>query len=331
MLRRAHPLAARGGALLPPAEPGGGRARHAARLLAASGRAASPAPSGCPGRRATSYLQFFFPGTIVLVLLFAAIFSTISVIEDRHEGFLQGVLVAPVAAAPSSPARSSAARPSPGSRASSSRRRCAGPALPGAHRDQHGDVPGFFHHHHNQRDEDVEGGHEDDEADGDEGDDALEAQGAEEGAVLLHPVRGLEAFAGCGFDLVADGRGAVDVVHLEFDYAGHVSEAEQMLRVRQGAERPGGVVVVEAGLEDSHHFESHVARHHAEGRELALRAGDQHDGAYGCAKGLGEVFAEHDGRHGGEAGVDAGQVVGGWGFVDCVGGGRVAHRYCRRG
>jgi len=42
------------------------------------------------------YLQYFFPGTIVLVLLFAAIFSNLSVIEDRHEGFLQGVLVAPV-------------------------------------------------------------------------------------------------------------------------------------------------------------------------------------------------------------------------------------------
>jgi len=49
-----------------------------------------------PGAAGVSYLQFFFPGTIVLVLLFAAIFSTISVIEDRHEGFLQGVLVAPV-------------------------------------------------------------------------------------------------------------------------------------------------------------------------------------------------------------------------------------------
>jgi len=48
------------------------------------------------GSAGVSYLQFFFPGTIVLVLLFAAIFSTISVIEDRHEGFLQGVLVAPV-------------------------------------------------------------------------------------------------------------------------------------------------------------------------------------------------------------------------------------------
>jgi ABC-2 type transport system permease protein len=44
----------------------------------------------------TTYLQYFFPGVVVLVLLFAAIFSTISVIEDRREGFLQGVLVAPV-------------------------------------------------------------------------------------------------------------------------------------------------------------------------------------------------------------------------------------------
>jgi ABC-2 type transport system permease protein len=49
-----------------------------------------------PGTAGVSYLQFFFPGTLVLVLLFAAIFATISVIEDRHEGFLQGVLVAPV-------------------------------------------------------------------------------------------------------------------------------------------------------------------------------------------------------------------------------------------
>ncbi len=45
---------------------------------------------------AASFKQYFFPGTIVLVLLFTAIFSTISVIEDRREGFLQGVLVAPI-------------------------------------------------------------------------------------------------------------------------------------------------------------------------------------------------------------------------------------------
>src|SRR4051812_17860174 len=43
-----------------------------------------------------NYLQYFFPGTILMILLFTAIFSTISVIEDRREGFLQGVLVAPV-------------------------------------------------------------------------------------------------------------------------------------------------------------------------------------------------------------------------------------------
>jgi len=43
--------------------------------------------------------SYFFPGTVVLVVLFAAIFATISVIEDRREGFLQGVLVSPVAPA----------------------------------------------------------------------------------------------------------------------------------------------------------------------------------------------------------------------------------------
>jgi ABC-2 type transport system permease protein len=42
------------------------------------------------------YLAYFFPGTILMILLFTAIFSTISIIEDRREGFLQSVLVAPV-------------------------------------------------------------------------------------------------------------------------------------------------------------------------------------------------------------------------------------------
>jgi ABC-2 type transport system permease protein len=37
----------------------------------------------------------FFPGTLVMILLFTAIFATITVIEDRNEGFLQSVLVAP--------------------------------------------------------------------------------------------------------------------------------------------------------------------------------------------------------------------------------------------
>jgi ABC-2 type transport system permease protein len=45
----------------------------------------------------TGYSLYVLPGMIVLVLLFTAIFSTISIIEDRKEGFLQSVLVAPVA------------------------------------------------------------------------------------------------------------------------------------------------------------------------------------------------------------------------------------------
>ena len=39
--------------------------------------------------------NYFFPGSIVMVVLFTSIFSMISVIEDRHSGFLQGVLVSP--------------------------------------------------------------------------------------------------------------------------------------------------------------------------------------------------------------------------------------------
>ncbi len=43
-----------------------------------------------------SFAQYYFPGTIVLVVMFTAIFASISVIEDRSEGFLQSVLVAPI-------------------------------------------------------------------------------------------------------------------------------------------------------------------------------------------------------------------------------------------
>ncbi len=42
------------------------------------------------------YLAYIYPGTLMLILLFTAIFSTISVVEDRREGFLQGVLVSPI-------------------------------------------------------------------------------------------------------------------------------------------------------------------------------------------------------------------------------------------
>ncbi len=44
---------------------------------------------------APDYRAYFFPGVIVMVVLFTSIFSTMSLIEDRHAGFLQAVLVAP--------------------------------------------------------------------------------------------------------------------------------------------------------------------------------------------------------------------------------------------
>ncbi len=63
-------------------------------LLLGAGLKASFRPSGMP--EGMNYAQYFYPGVIVLVLLFTAIFATISTVEDRREGFLQGVLVAPV-------------------------------------------------------------------------------------------------------------------------------------------------------------------------------------------------------------------------------------------
>jgi daunorubicin resistance ABC transporter membrane protein len=51
-----------------------------------------------PGGGGVSYLEYFFPGTVVLLVLFSSIFSTISIIEERQAGFLQGVLAAPVSA-----------------------------------------------------------------------------------------------------------------------------------------------------------------------------------------------------------------------------------------
>jgi ABC-2 type transport system permease protein len=63
-------------------------------LLLGAGLKASFRPAGMsPG---INYFQYLYPGFIVLVLLFTAIFATISTVEDRREGFLQGVLVAPI-------------------------------------------------------------------------------------------------------------------------------------------------------------------------------------------------------------------------------------------
>jgi len=64
-------------------------------LLLGFGVGSSFKAAGVDGR-SMGYQEYFFPGTVVLILLFTSIFSTISIIEDRKEGFLQAVLVAPV-------------------------------------------------------------------------------------------------------------------------------------------------------------------------------------------------------------------------------------------
>ncbi|MBK5296971.1 MAG: ABC transporter permease [Vicinamibacteria bacterium] len=63
-------------------------------LLLGSGFGQSFRPAASP--LINGYLEYFYPGTLALIVLFTAIFSTVSIIEDRHEGFLQGVLAAPV-------------------------------------------------------------------------------------------------------------------------------------------------------------------------------------------------------------------------------------------
>ena len=48
------------------------------------------------GLHGTNYLTYIFPGSIALIVLFTAIFSMMSLIQDRNEGFLLSVLAAPV-------------------------------------------------------------------------------------------------------------------------------------------------------------------------------------------------------------------------------------------
>lgn len=48
------------------------------------------------GSAQSNFLEYFFPGILILAVVFAGIFSTISTIQDRQEGFLQSVLVAPI-------------------------------------------------------------------------------------------------------------------------------------------------------------------------------------------------------------------------------------------
>src|ERR1041384_6795264 len=42
------------------------------------------------------YLDYFYPGALIMIVLFTSIFTMMSVIEDRKEGFLLSVLVAPI-------------------------------------------------------------------------------------------------------------------------------------------------------------------------------------------------------------------------------------------
>ena len=66
-------------------------------LFGAGLRTSFRAPTWAAGlTHEVTYQEYFLPGVAVLIVLFTAIFSTISIIEDRREGFLQGVLVAPV-------------------------------------------------------------------------------------------------------------------------------------------------------------------------------------------------------------------------------------------
>ncbi|TVR03356.1 MAG: ABC transporter [Deltaproteobacteria bacterium] len=47
------------------------------------------------GDAETDYLAFFYPGILVMIMLFSTIFAMMALIEDRQSGFLQGILAGP--------------------------------------------------------------------------------------------------------------------------------------------------------------------------------------------------------------------------------------------
>lgn len=65
-------------------------------ILFGAGLSGSFQFGGGDSQTGVSFQEYFLPGIAVLIVLFTSIFSSISVIQDRNEGFLQGVLVAPV-------------------------------------------------------------------------------------------------------------------------------------------------------------------------------------------------------------------------------------------
>jgi ABC-2 type transport system permease protein len=52
--------------------------------------------SSAAGSAQQHYMDYFYPGTLILIVLFTSIFAMMSLIEDRKEGFLLSVMVAPV-------------------------------------------------------------------------------------------------------------------------------------------------------------------------------------------------------------------------------------------
>ncbi len=63
-------------------------------LFLGSGLGNSFQPAGGPA--GSGYLAYFFPGTVVMVVLFTSILSNMSTIEDRRDGYLLSVLAAPI-------------------------------------------------------------------------------------------------------------------------------------------------------------------------------------------------------------------------------------------
>src|ERR1700727_3062247 len=63
-------------------------------IVIGSGFGTSFRSGGGPAQQ--NYLNYFYPGALIMIVLFTSIFTMMSVIEDRKEGFLLSVLVAPV-------------------------------------------------------------------------------------------------------------------------------------------------------------------------------------------------------------------------------------------
>src|SRR6202167_5153614 len=63
-------------------------------LVIGSGFGTSFRSGGGPSQQ--HYLDYFYPGALIMTVLFTSIFTMMSVINDRKEGFLLSVLVAPV-------------------------------------------------------------------------------------------------------------------------------------------------------------------------------------------------------------------------------------------